>query len=353
MLTAQLPGVLRKALGPHWEFTLDGDHLTIEHPQRGTPYHPPRHDLPWLELLATLQSAFADTGVPRAECLPLRWGRETELTISAVQALDPYLKHRQPVPYRQGFLPQPVVRLTGQRDEHGNLRDGFLTAFVNASRIQTITDVSTYGTVLDEWLTVLSRLSLHARHITIHGNLKIWRRRQVAGITLRYDHASVPLGDIVLLWNADDPTYMAVDLGTALERLSWVRSRRPWHSVVHGDHARHTAPDALDAIRTATLLLGSGIPAAQRGPGATVRRMAGRIQPAAAMTGLSQAIRIYHTFWSLVSPLADWPSVAHALEGAVLHPPPRSYGTPDTLYPTHKGPPQRSNAAQARANKPT
>ncbi|MET7824656.1 hypothetical protein ABZT23_08250 [Streptomyces sp. NPDC005386] len=46
MLTSQLPGVLRKSLGPHWEFALDGDHLTIEHPHRGTPYRPPRRPCP-------------------------------------------------------------------------------------------------------------------------------------------------------------------------------------------------------------------------------------------------------------------------------------------------------------------
>ena len=315
MLTSQLPGVLRKSLGPHWEFALDGDHLTIEHPHRGTPYRPPRRHLPWPELLATLESAFADLGVPRAAPLPLRWGRETELTISAVQALDPYLKHRRPTPYRQGFLPQPVVRLTGRRDEHGNLRDGFLTSFVNASRIQPITDISMYGTVLDEWLTVLSRLSLHARHITLHGHLKTWRRRQVEGITLRYDHAGLPLGDIVLLWNADDPTYMAVDLGTALERLAWVRSRRPWQELIFGRQGHAAPPTVIDAIRTATLLIGQGIAPAARGAGSVTRKIIDAIPSSTAALGLSAAIRESHAFWTIAAPLsASWGDVARRLE---------------------------------------
>ncbi|QIY94499.1 hypothetical protein HEP87_11335 [Streptomyces sp. S1D4-11] len=315
MLTTQLPGVLRRSLGPHWEFTLAGDHLTIEHPNRGTPYRPPRHHLPWPDLLATLESAFADLGVPRAAPLPLRWGRETELTISAVQALDPYLKHRRPVPYRQGFLPQPVVRLTGKRDEHGNLRDGFLTSFVNASRIQPITDVSRYGTILDEWLTVLSRLSLHARHMKIYGHLKVWRRRQVEGITLRYDHDGLPLGDIVLLWNTDDPTHMAVDLGTGLERLAWVRSRRPWHELIHGRLADAAAPAPLDAIRTATLLLGHGIQPAARGTGSITRKVISTIPPSAAPLGLSAAIRASHAYWALTTSLSTpWAKIASCLE---------------------------------------
>ncbi|MFD7813701.1 hypothetical protein ACFV6E_12245 [Streptomyces sp. NPDC059785] len=316
MLTAaRLPGVLRRALGPHWEFTLDGDRLSIEHPKRGTPYRPPRRHLPWPELLATLETSFADLGVPRAEPLPLRWGRETELTVSAVQALDPYLKHRRPFPYRRGFLPQPVVRLTGRRDEHGNLRDGFLTSFVNASRIQPISDVSEYGTVLDEWLTVLSRLSLHARHLSIYGDLRIWQRRQVRGITLRYDHAGLELGDIVLLWNAEDPSCMAVDLGTALERLAWVRSRRRWHELIHGRFTDTAAPATLDALRTATLLLGQGIAPAARGAGSITRRIIDAIPSSMPPLGLSAAVRENHAFWALTAQLVPWPDISRRLEG--------------------------------------
>ncbi|MEU6572528.1 hypothetical protein [Streptomyces sp. NPDC046805] len=315
MLSTQLPSVLRKALGPHWEFTLDSDRLTIDHPNRGTPYRPPRRHLPWPDLLTSLEAAFADIGVPRAAPLPLRWGRETELTISAVQALDPYLKHRLPVPYRQGFLPQPVVRLTGQRDEHGNLRDGFLTSFVNTSRIQTVTDISAYGTILDEWLTVLSRLSLHARHIKIYGSLRIWRRRQVEGITLRYDHAGLPLGDIVLLWNADDPAYMAVDLGTALERLAWVRSRRSWHELIHGPLTSTVPPTVLDAIRTATLLIGHGITPAARGAGNITRKVVASIPPSMAALRLSAATRENHDYWTLTGRLsAPWTDISRRLE---------------------------------------
>ena len=247
---ADIPGLLRKALLPRWEFTTDGDHLEIRHRDQGTPYRPPRRHLAWAELLATVETAFAEHGVPRAACLPLRWGRETELTISAVQALDPLLKEGRPIVYRSGFIPQPVVRLTGQRHPDGTLRDGFLTSFVNVSRVQPIQDISEYATILDEWLTVLSRLSLHARHITIYGRTNVWQRRQVEGITLRFRHVDLPLGDIVLLGNADNPALMAVDLGTALERLAWARTRRPWHNLIFGQVATSLPPTVLDALRT-------------------------------------------------------------------------------------------------------
>ncbi|MFG2648952.1 hypothetical protein [Streptomyces sp. NPDC048436] len=303
---------------PHWEFTRDGDHLIIEHPQRGTPYRPPRLAARWPDLLTALACAFADLGVPRAHCLPLHWGRETELTISAVQALDPYLKQHAPAPYRQGYLPQPVVRLTGKRDAHGNLHDGFPTSFVNTSRVHPITELTAYGTVLDEWLTALSRMGFHARHLKIHGSLRTWSRRQVSGITLRYDHAGLPLGDLVLLWNTEDPTHLAVDLGTSLERLTWARSRLPWRNLIHGPLANAAPPDVLDAIRTATLLLGHGITPSARGAGNITRRVAAPIPHTTAALGLSAAVRAYYAYWAGLSPLATpWGDVSTQLEREV------------------------------------
>lgn len=168
---AEIPRLLRKVLGPRWDFTIDGDRLEICHQDHATPYCPPRQALPWPDLLALLEAAFADQGVPCAVCLPLRCGRETELTISAVQALDPVLKDGGTIPYRQGFIPQPVVRLTAERAADGSLQDGFLTSFVNTSRVELIPDLDAYAAAFDQLLSVLSRLSLHARHITFHGRL--------------------------------------------------------------------------------------------------------------------------------------------------------------------------------------
>jgi hypothetical protein len=319
VLTANLPTLipvlLRQALGPNWEFTNDGDRIQIQHPHRGTPYRPPRRGLDWVALLTALEEAFAAHGVPRAACLPLRWGRETELTISAVQALDPLLKEGKETPYRQGFLPQPVVRLTGDRDAHGALKDGILTSFVNVSRVQPIQHPAEYASVFDEWLTVLSRLGLHARHITFHGRLTTWRRREVEGITLRFSHCDLALGDIVLLWNADNPARMAVDLGTALERLAWAQTRAPWTDLIFGPYAHAAPAETLDAIRTATLLLGHGITPAARGSGSITRRVLSAVSTEASPLGFSAMIRHSHSFWSRIAPLpVPWSTATQTAE---------------------------------------
>ncbi|MFI6473984.1 hypothetical protein ACIBL5_27410 [Streptomyces sp. NPDC050516] len=311
----RLPAILRQVLGYPWEFTVSDGRIAIEHARRGSPYCPPRQTPSWEELLAKVQAGFAAQGVPQDACLPLRWGRETELTISAVQALDPFLKDGRPLTYRSGFLPQPVVRFTGQRDSVGELREGFLTSFVNVSRVQPIQCTDEYGAILDGWLSVLSRLGFHARHISVQGKLTTWKRRQVEGVTLRFNHLDLSLGDIVLLWNTDNPARMAVDLGTGLERLAWARTRREWRDLVFGRFASLAPPPTLDAVRTATLLLAHGVRPAARGAGGITRRVIGTIDPDSARLGVSSLVRASHRYWRLFGePKVPWPAVTMAIE---------------------------------------
>jgi hypothetical protein len=313
--TLDVTATLREVLGPSWEFTSDGTNLEIFHRHRGSPYVPPRRPPSWTELLATLEGAFAARGVPRDECIPLRWGRETELAISAVQALDPFLKDGRPVTYRRGFLPQPVVRFTGERNLDGDLLDGYLTSFVNVSRVQPIQSIDEYGHALDGWLYVLSRLGFHARHISLYGRLKVWHRRQVAGVTLMMRHLDLEIGDLVLLWNIENPQRMAIDLGTGLERLAWARTRQPWEELIHGSLAGAAPAPILDALRTATLLLGNGIMPAARGAGGVTRRILASIPSESIRLGVSAAVRSSHAYWTSVAKLPlTWPAVASAIE---------------------------------------
>jgi hypothetical protein len=276
---------------------------------------PARRPLPWNELLALIEEAYTAQGVARAGCLPLRWGQDTDLVVSAVQALDPLLKQGRDLTHRQGFIPQPVVRFTGRRDACGRLLDGVLTSFVNLSHVRPISRIEEYAQVFDGWLSVLSHIGLHARHVTLSGELKVWRRSEVAGVTLRFHHAGVGLGDIVLLWNGNDPRCLAVDLGSGLERLAWARTRRPWPELIHDRFTHHADTDVLDAVRTATLILGHGIAPAPRGAGAAVRRLTRSIPTSTAPFGLSSLCRAYHRYWETFTPMrVGWPQVTTLLE---------------------------------------
>ncbi|MFJ9460579.1 hypothetical protein ACIRST_36590 [Kitasatospora sp. NPDC101447] len=307
----------RLGLGTQWEIEHDANgRFEIRHRDRGTPYRPASRPLQWAGLLQQLESGFRAAGVARARPLPMRWGRDTELTISAVQAVDPLLKDGKPYVFRRGYLPQPVVRLTGERDHVGALREGFLTSFVNVSRIEPVTRTAEFTGIFDHWLTLLSGIGLHARHLTIHSRNAVWQRREVCGLTVHFRHLDLPIGDIVLLWNAADPSCMAVDLGSGLERLAWARTRRPWWELAFGRFATSgVAADVLDAVRTATLLVGNGIAPAARGAGGVLRRILSAIPVDAAPLGVSALVRASHGFWSLTSPMAlPWPEVAFVIE---------------------------------------
>ncbi|MGW3127645.1 hypothetical protein [Streptomyces sp. NPDC001123] len=220
--------------------------------------------------------------------------------------------------YRSGFLPQPVVRFTGERGEDGELLDGYLTSFVNVSRVQAIQSIEEYAGALDDWLYVLSRLGFHARHISLYGQLRVWNRRQVAGVTLMFRHLDLTLGDIVLLWNMQNPQRMAVDLGTGLERLAWARTHRDWNELVFGSLVGAAPRSTLDALRTATLLLGNGITPAARGAGGVTRRVLSTMDQGAVGLGVSAAVRAAHHYWSSVTALCvPWPVIAHTIEQEV------------------------------------
>jgi hypothetical protein len=313
---SELVTALRRSLGKSWSFDSDGDRLCIRYQAQATPYRPPRRQLAWQEMLGILASTFAEHGIPQVPPLPLRWNRETDFTVSAIQALDPYLKRCRPYSYRQGYLPQPVIRFTGKRDSSGQLADGFLTAFVNVSCVLPVRDLSEHTQMFDTWLTALSRLGLHARHLEIHGNITSWQRREVQGITLRVTHDDLEIGDIVLLWNASSPWLMATDLGSGLERLRWAITRDAWPLVVHGSLTERADPAVLDSIRTATLIAANGIRPSDHGPGSALRRLARSIASASTGLGLSVAVRSAYAYWSLTSPpQVPWPDVCQVLEG--------------------------------------
>ena len=318
---SELVNALRRSLGMRWSFDAQGDRLCIRYQAPATPYRPRRRPIGWQEMLGVLASTFAEHGIRQVPPLPLRWNRETGFTISAIQALDPYLKQCRPYSYRQGYLPQPVIRFTGKRDNSGQLADGFLTAFVNVSCVLPIRDLSEHAQILDTWLTVLSRLGLHARHLEIHGATIPWQRREVQGITLRVAHDGLEIGDIVLLWNASSPWFMATDLGSGLERLRWAITRIAWQLVVHGSLTERADPAVLDRIRAATLIAASGIQPSDRGPGSALRRLVRSIPAASAALGLSAPVRSAYAYWSLTSPpQLPWPDVCQVLEGELAKP---------------------------------
>jgi hypothetical protein len=317
--STQLLDALHTRFDDRWLIRMDGSSLRME-PRRPVQGEPKRSgDTTPGGVVHQMEHALAERGVRRDALLPIRWHRDTDLTISAIQALDPWLKDAEPRVWREGFLPQPVVRFTGERDADGRLLDGFLTAFVNLSCVMRIDSVERHVELLDAWISAFSATGLHAGRLALHGDLDVWTRDTVAGITIAIDADGVGLGDAVLLWNRGRPEYMASDLGSGLERLRWLLAGEDWGISTFGGLAKSWDWQVLDAIRAGTLLAMGGIRSASRGAGSALRRTLYILPTSTAEAGLGRLVRIQRMYWvSLGCEGVDWPVITTQLENEAL-----------------------------------
>jgi hypothetical protein len=315
----ELVEALRAQFASRWTIEVSNQQLLMRHHQTASGAPPPRRLPAAHALVATIGQVFAEVGVQQAPLLPLRWHRDTDLLVSAIQGLDPFLKDGVDRIWREGYLSQPVVRFTGERDASSALREGYLTAFVNLSAVTRIASVARHVELLNAWIGGLSAIGIHASRLAIGGDLAVWQRGPVSGITLFCECDGTGISDAVLLWHTADPRYLASDIGSGLERLRWLLSRQSWATTTFGDSARYWSADLLDAVRTATLLAMSGIRSGPRGAGYGLRRVLGRIPASMAASGLGRLVRQQHGYWSALGVTGpDWPHVSSAIEDGVL-----------------------------------
>lgn len=129
----------------------------------------------------------------------------------------------------------------------------------------------------------------------------------------------IGLADAVLLWHTANPSCLATDLGSGLERLRWLLSPQSWAETVFEADAERFDVDMLDAVRTATLLIMSGVRPGAHGAGGAVRRVARRIPVTVAASGLGRLVRAQRTYWNEIGMVGPpWPQVAEILEVEVL-----------------------------------
>lgn len=317
-ISRELLRCLTERFSDRWDIERNGSLLQLR-PVKQTHGRPRKRRRPALEIVDSMRQVFGNHGIPSAPLLPIRWGRETDLLISAVQGLDPWLKDGGGQVLREGFLPQPVVRFTGERDQDGRLQDGFLTSFVNLSCVVRIDSARTHVALLDLWIEALSAAGIHAGRLEITGRLETWDRSSVSGITLHIAADGVGFADAVLLWHSVNPSFMATDLGTGLERILWLESGSEWGQTVFGHLAAQFDLDLLDAVRTATLLTMAGIRPSSRGAGAGLRRICQRIPAEIASSGLGRLVATQRTYWAEMGLAgAPWPQLANVIEDEVL-----------------------------------
>lgn len=276
-----------------WRLTVEGDRFEVvaRDARRG---RPGRAHTTWAWLVGQLTREFEVRGVGRDALMPLSYARGSEVLHSAVQALDPYLKDGRPYVYRSGFLPQPVVRA---RFDPAALRQGFLSAFVNASRVHPVASVAAYAEAVREGTEVLIAAGLDRRALHLSGDLAGWVREEVEGMTIRLHADRTEVGDFVFVQSRAHQRQRALDMGFSLERFAWAASGRPWDDLVFGSASGLAPRGELDALRTAVLLVGSGIDPSVSGPGKIAKR-ALRLWSSTERAVPRRFVAEMHDFWA-------------------------------------------------------
>jgi hypothetical protein len=256
----------------------------------------------------------------------VRWGRGTDLTISAVQAADPWLHRSSPHLLREGLIAQPVIRFTGERDEARCLKDGFLTSFVNLSLVLRVGDQRGFVALVDHLIGALSSIGIHAGRLTVHSDLSVGARGPIRHLPFFFRCDDIEIGDAVLLWREPDTDVFLTDIGLGAERVAWVLNRGSWSTAAFGGLGELIGTEVLDAVRTGTLLLLGGIREGPRGAGYALRRTVRRIPPEMACSGLGRLVRIQHRYWCRLGCRGpDWPQISQSLEEMAV----RSYPSRD------------------------
>lgn len=262
----------------------------------------------YLELDAcasTLRSFFTGRGHnPHQPIAVVRDDDRTLFASTAGQIYDDliYGQSRQEE-IRRCVVLQPVIRLQGIGFVAS--LDGISTSFVHsATECWNVTAEEHYN-VFDEWLDFFSSLGLHVGGLC----LKIkradndWSGRAVSSEMLKINYGGLEVGVANFFFNISQSSETIAtlsDIGAGLERLVWAINKSPAYfdgigplsSVIIYKRA------VLDAVRTATLMAGSGVAPDHKNQGSKLRAMIGLIVEEAQYLNLYELARYYHRQWT-------------------------------------------------------
>ena len=262
----------------------------------------------YLELGAcanTLRSFFTGRGHNLHQ--PIAVVRNDERTLfasTAGQIYDDliYGQTRQDATQRCVVL-QPVIRLQGI----GSVAslDGISTSFVHAATECWNATAEEHFNLFDQWLDFFSSLGLHVGGLC----LKIkradndWSGRAVTSEMLKINYGGLEVGVANFFFNIpqlSETVATLSDIGVGLERLVWAINKSPAYFDGIGPlssviiHKRVV----LDAVRTATLMAGSGVVPGHKNQGSKLRAMIGLIVEEAQHLNLYELVRYYHRQWA-------------------------------------------------------
>jgi len=204
---------------------------------------------------------------------------------------------------QQCAVMQPVIRLQGI----GLVAslDGISTSFVHTATECWDATTEEHFNTLDQWLDFFSGLGLHVGGLCL--KLKRadndWAGHTVTSEMLKINYDGLEIGVANFFFNVPQSSgdiATLSDTGVGLERLVWAVNKSPTYIDGIGPLSSVTIHKrvALDAIRTATLMAGSGVVPDHKNQGSKLRAMIGLVMEEAQHLNLYELVRYYHRQWT-------------------------------------------------------
>lgn len=225
---------------------------------------------------------------------------DTLFTIAGVQVLDSDRRDLE----GDLFIAQPVIRT--QYFGSANTKIGSSTSFVNICTEKVDAHGEDFIRQLDSWLNYLSQTGLYMGDMELGIKTKEpnWGKGPFRKLVVSVKYKSLGLGDLGYLHDVPQKKgkMNICDMGFGLERLNWAVNKTPSYYDILWPGRKILPLDEhqLDIIRTATLIVGSGIEPSNNNQGYRLRKFLKEYQGFREID-TSQLISDFFDYWKLFS----------------------------------------------------
>lgn len=238
---------------------------------------------------------------------PIELIREHERTIfasTAGQIFDQYVYSNEINLHKiKNVILQPVIRL--QELNQISKIDGYSTSFVHCATEIWNSDIDEHFRALDVWLDFFSELKLYVGDFSLVVDEKInsWGGLLVPAKTIGIYYKGLDLATAnffpsIPLLNASSASLS--DIGGSAERIAWsINKSSSYFETIAPISRMYEHRIVLDCIRTATLIVGSGIRPDHRNHGSKLRKLLKNIQN---VSGLYELVEYYQMHWASMFP---------------------------------------------------
>ncbi len=236
---------------------------------------------------------------------PIRIVRNKERTLfasAAGQVFDDFIYEKKIGDNSNCFVIQPVLRT--QSIKSIAAIDGFSSSFVNIASVEWLSSHEKYLQLLDNLLLIISALGLYVGSLTlkIAKDTNDWQGKEVKAYSLKINYKGLEIGIANLFYDIQVKSGNVIlsDVGIGLERLLWAVNKHPAYfdsfSPLH--YSVHVPRENLDAIRTAVLMVGSGVAPGHREHGQKLRSILEPLHLIGYNLDWFELVNYFHQWWS-------------------------------------------------------